>query len=301
MECTFELSFSGRLTDDNLIQFYDVSHALWGLERSISLTTHLLLNGEVITQSPSAKGFYLLVPPAEPGSWKWKTVLALGSTVGAFGLAPPDTMFGWLAKSAVEYVVEETLGFAPNFDETLGKQIEKYRESEIKTPVAKDLSQSRFDAVIEKCETGIKNIHRPIAFSESADRAAINWKVGDRNGQFDGYFNADTFSYLNKTITSDDQSKFQGYISSYNSNTYGGRLYLPQENRTIPFKLSDTAISVSSIRILTSSLGDNAVARRAGQIAGEGDVVLEGFRNESATGRLKSLFVKDVSVADLLS
>lgn len=51
----FDLSFGGGITDRHQIDFYDVSQALIGFQRSLALTTHLVVNGEIITQSPSLK------------------------------------------------------------------------------------------------------------------------------------------------------------------------------------------------------------------------------------------------------
>ncbi len=69
MDSYFELSFNGNWANNNQIQFYDVAQALVGFERTLSLTTHFLLSGDVITQSPSSKSFSLIALPAEEGSW----------------------------------------------------------------------------------------------------------------------------------------------------------------------------------------------------------------------------------------
>jgi hypothetical protein len=64
------LSFNGGAADKNEINFYDVSQALIGFERSLALTTHLVLNGEIITQAPALKGAEILAIPPTEGSWK---------------------------------------------------------------------------------------------------------------------------------------------------------------------------------------------------------------------------------------
>jgi hypothetical protein len=56
------LRFRGQTSDQHAIDLYDVSQALIGFERSLALTTHLILNDEIITQAPALKGAkYLLV------------------------------------------------------------------------------------------------------------------------------------------------------------------------------------------------------------------------------------------------
>lgn len=292
--CSFELRFDGGLATKGQLQFYDLAHALWGFERTISITTHLLLNGKVITQSTAAEGFYLTVLPPEEGSWKIKTVLGLGSVIGAFGLAPPDTQFGWLAKSAVEYIIQETLGFTPNFEETLGAQIENFRTIEGQRELPRDLSQSRFDAVIEKCEVGLRDMHRPIVFSGTADTAQVEYHVGSRAGTLLGHFDTETFRYVAQTVTKDDIVGLQGVISSYNVNTFSGRLYVPDYNRTVPFELDKNSRDRNSVDAITLSLRNNASQRTLKPDFVKPDIEFSAFRNESVSGRLKRIHVIEV-------
>lgn len=300
-DCEFSLRFNGRTaSSENAVQLYDVAQALVGFERTISLTTHLLLNGQVLTQSPSAKGFQLYTVPFEEGSWVSKAFLTLGggtlAMVTAAGVAPPDTAFGWLAKSAIEYVIEETLGFEPNFDESLGDQIERYRNRDTNAPIADDLSQGRFDSLIEKVEPGLKAIHRPIVKSQSADTAQIDFRIAVDEGTMDGYFSPDTFEYIDRTITSEDFSEYSGNVSSYNTNTFKGRLYFPDENRTVPFELAEGIRTLPVINAVTSSLRRNGRRRASGNYENESDISFDALRNESVNGRLKSLFVTDVEI-----
>lgn len=293
MDCQLDLKFTGSWADQNAIDFYDVSHAMQGFERVVSLTTHLLINGEVLTQSPSAKGFRLVALPPEEGSWKLTIALTgmMGSSIHAFGTAAPDTAFGWLAKSAVEYVIQETLGFTPNYDETLGAQINRYKNSSRGRSISPDLSIERFDSLIEKTESGVKAIHRPIVYSNSASVAGFDYRVGARDGSLAVHADANTFEYVDRTITSDDFDKFCGLVSSYNANTFKGRLYLPNEKRTVPFELGDQMRNARTINQITSSLAQNATRSVNRKTLGNEDICFEALRNETSSGRLKSLFV----------
>lgn len=302
ISCEFSLRYTGGLaTSSNVAQFYDVSQAMVGFERTISLTTHLLLNGQVITQSPSAKGFALYALPAEEGSFLQKVILTLGGgtigLIGAAGVAPPDSAFGWLAKSAVEYVIEETLGFEPNFEESLDDQIKRYRQREIGPPISDELSQERFDSLIEKVESGITSIHRPIVKSKSAEVAQIEYRVAGRQGRMDGYFSKETFDYVSRTVTSEDFSEYEGNISSYNTNTFKGRIFLPEQIRTVPFELSEGVRTLKTINLITGSLRRNGQNRAAGRLRSMPDILFEGLRNESVAGRLKSIWVTSVEEA----
>lgn len=299
-DAEFTLKFQGALAGaNNTIQLYDFAQALVGFERTIALTTHLLLNGEVRTQSPSTKGFHLVAVPFEQGSFASKTLLYVGggalSVVTAAGVAAPDTAFGWLARSAIEYVIEETLGFEPNFDEGLGDQIESYRQQQQGAEISRDLTQGRFDSLIEKVEPGLKAIHRPIVKSASAETAQIEYSVAGSPGILDGYFSQQTFDYVDRTITSEDFSDFEGNISSYNTNTFKGRIFVPDEKRTIPFELSDTIQTLATVNLITNSLRSNGQRRAGRMLSNEPDIAFEALRNESVNGRLKSLLVTEAT------
>jgi len=49
------LSYSGALANNNAIDMYDAARGLAGFHRSLALTTHLMLNGEIITCGSASK------------------------------------------------------------------------------------------------------------------------------------------------------------------------------------------------------------------------------------------------------
>lgn len=286
-DLTLEFVFKGNDAQAGRLQFYDGSQALVGFERVVSLTNHLLLNAEIITQSPSAKGFEVFLLPPEEGSWK--AVLAVVfATALTVGVASKDSALGYLAVSALDYVIKESLGFEVDFDETLGPQIEKAFEDKI---IPQNLGEDRFDSLIEKVEPGLRQCHRPIVFSESATNAQVNWITGSRRGALDGFFDAETYEYIARTIRSSDLQDFVGSVSSYNMNTFRGRIYIESMQRTIPFELSEAARGSKAQALIAGSLYENTV--RSGVFSNQ--VVLRGFRNDSVNGRLKSVYVVEVN------
>jgi hypothetical protein len=88
----FTLAYDGKLATDRAIDFYDVAHALAGFQRSLALTMHVMINGEVITQAPSLRGAQILTLPVEEGSWKF--VAAIGGLVFALSQAPQNSVVG---------------------------------------------------------------------------------------------------------------------------------------------------------------------------------------------------------------
>lgn len=283
VDYSLDFVFKGAEADGGRLQFYDASQALVGLERVVSLTNHLLLNGEVITQSPSAKGFEVFLMPPEKGSWK----ATLGIVLLTVGVASKDSALGYLAVSALDYVLQEALGFDVDFDELLGPQIEDaFRAKEIPNKLTVD----RFDSLIEKVEPGLRQCHRPLVFSSSATNAQISWAVGSDRGVLSGFFDRDTFSYIDRTIRSEQVTEIIGIVSSYNANTFKGRLYVEALSRTVPFELSELARTSGAIEAIVGSLYENTV--KSNRFARQ--LKVRAFRNESVNGRLKSLFVVNV-------
>jgi hypothetical protein len=291
MDISFSISFHGATADSARLQFYDAAKALEGFERVLSLTSHLLLTGEIITKSPAAKGFQLSILPPEEGSWAARILLA----VTVLGTASRDSVFGWLAHSAVEYVLQESIGLTPDFDKTLGPQLRKYMGGDSAPIISPNLDQQRFDSLIEKCEEGVKAIHRPIAFSGSAQSARIYSSSIDRRVPMNLEANLDSYLYVSRTISRDDVTKLDGMISSYNVNTARGRIFVPQLGRTIPFVLDKIAINPRAIRLIVASLQANAIALAKNSNSIRADISLAGHRQESIHGRLKSFLVIGVS------
>lgn len=55
-DVSFTLSYEGNSADRHEIDLYDVSQALMGFQRSIALTTHLVLNDKIIQKPHILKG-----------------------------------------------------------------------------------------------------------------------------------------------------------------------------------------------------------------------------------------------------
>lgn len=282
------LSYEGNDTDDNIIDFYDVSQALIGFQRTLALTTHLVLNGEVITQAPALKNAEIYAYPPEEGSWKWPVIIGAIYTVGT---ATPQTPIGHLMHSAYDYVISETMGFHVDYDLSLGQQYEQMKESKEETlPI---LEESQFDSVIEKCEYAIQEMHRPIVKSGSAQRARIIRHINEENVPFEAVLTPQSYDYIRHTNQSNMPEEIYGKISSYNINTFKGRIFVPDERRPIPFTLSKEIQSPIAINAIMQNMTHNANERFIRE--GENNLIkFVVLKNTSRSGRLKSYYVLGV-------
>ncbi|CAK6715064.1 MULTISPECIES: DUF7946 domain-containing protein [Vibrio] len=249
----FTLSYEGGASDHHEIDFYDVSQALIGFQRTLALTTHLVLNNKIITQAPALKGAKILALPPEEGSWKITASIVLGGLY-TFGTAPSNTPIGHIVYSLYDYVVSESLGFHVDYDKSLGKL---YEEAKEQNKALKVIKQHQADSLIEKCSTAISDIHRPITKNKTALEANICASINGVNKPISARFNEDTFSYIQELITLDTHEVIYGRVSSYNSNTFKGRIYVVAEGRPVSFELFGRARTPASLQLIVASLSAN--------------------------------------------
>ncbi|QRE74217.1 hypothetical protein [Methylobacterium aquaticum] len=291
----FSISYTGHNADHNEIEFYDVADALTGFQRYLALTTHFILNDEIIVKAPALKGARIYALPAQPGSWKFTAniavfgtaLTALAGAVYQVGTADKDTPVGNFGRSIYDYIISETVGVHVDYDKTIG---EVYRERKKRDPYFPDLSQSRLDSLLEKCESSVAKMHRPIIASKTASKATIS--VGKPGGDVNltGSLDRDTYDYMSYTTTDQKEVIVAGRITSYNINTFTGRIYLPAEKRPIAFTLAEFARNPENIGAIVASLSATAKDK----IDGDNDIKCFVFRRKSRTERIKSIVISKI-------
>lgn len=276
---TFDLKFQGGAADEHMVDFYDANHALVGFQRSLALTTHLVVNGNIITQAPSLKGANIFVSTPEAGSWKITAAVVL-TGLYQLGTTPHDTVVGHIIYSLYDYVVSESLGVHVDYDQSIGELYEKARSKKIDLPV---VEQSRADSLIEKCSVPIKDMHRPMLMSKTAENAVVSGNFDGRLLELQSNLTVDSYDYLHESFPEDGFVEVVGRVSSYNSNSYKGRIFVPGEGRPITFEIMPGARDRRSIRVITSSLSSSALRKNSDK----GYFSCNVLRERSRSGQLK--------------
>ncbi len=285
----FVFTFTGSDADHSLIDFYDVSQALIGFQRSLALTTHLVLNDEIITQAPSLKNASIFAIPPEAGSWKITAIVSMaGAAVFHLGTADKATPLGHMVYSLYDYVVSESLGVHVDYEKSLGQLYEDAKKKKIDVP---EIKQSQADSLIEKCSTAIREMHRPIYMTGTAKTGSIYGIVAGKKQPLHTQLNAETYDFIHQTRTAEETEAIIGRISSYNSNTFKGRVFVSEVGRPIAFELAEHARTQRVIRLVTSSLRANALKEYENKASTVHCVAL---RKTSRTGYLKSFLILDV-------
>jgi len=280
----FELVFDGAQAERGLIEFYDASHALVGFQRSLALTTHLVLHGEIITQAPATWGFEILFPAVQTGSWKSKAIVVFSAGV-AVASAGADSPLGQVVTSVYDAALYNVMGFHVDYEKTLQQQYTEHLAIRSVTP-------EKIDSLCEKIETSVAEMHRPIVRSKTATRAQV--RRCDRGKKDVGpILSPLTYEFVKQTRPENEETVLLGYVTSYNINTYKGRMFSLEQRRPIPFELEDTAKTKQQIALLTNSQHINGQDRNSHTAL----VALRGNRLVSPTGKIKRFSTRQVEEA----
>ncbi len=274
----FTMEFSGELSDRNLIGAYDAAAALRGFERSLALTTHAVLNGQIIVQAPALKGAQILFYPPEEGSWKATAIVVIGS-IWALNDVDQHSPIGHLLYSAYDYVIHSATGGDLDYDKPIRRIIEEQRDA---APEASDnLTVDVLDGVVERAEKSIEEIHRPIVETETASTCRIIYQRRSDGIRLD----RETYEYISQSVERPKPEKFVGAISSYNMNSFTGRVFIPAYGRTVAFLLSDSIRDSRHVDKITASLRANAL--RLGNETFEFDAIVV----ETPSGRIRRIII----------
>lgn len=229
------------------------------------------------------KGARIIV--ATPRSGSWEVVATIVGGVWAVGTASKDNTLGHILYSIYDYAVRQTLGFPVDYSKSLFTKYSEHLEEKKITP-------AKLDSLTEKVEASIADVHRPIVASKTADHADLfTTERGGPRIRLGVEFNQSSYDYIKRNIVDIDETDNEGVVSSYNINSYSGRLFDFKESGTIAFELEDAARARKNISKITHSLHSNAIERGSR----DGAIVLTGRQIKSANGRLKGLRVSGVS------
>ncbi len=286
----FLLSYDGADAARHEIDFYDVAEALLGFQRSLAITTHLVLNGKVITQAPALKGAVIRAVPPRAGSWEFLAhVIVIGGAAYKLGTTPKDSPIGHLVFSAYDYIIKSLTGVHVDFDKSLGAQIAEQKKFGIELP---KIGQGHLDAAAEKCEKAIADMHRPMIRNETALFARVTSVQGHTQYEVGTRLDAATFEHLAFTLRSESVSSIRGRVAGYYSASFKGRLYVQDLGRTVPFELMTQVRGNKVLRAITDSLTINTLDPGNTQ---DGFLSVQAFELRSRAGVLKALQIVFVS------
>lgn len=216
-----KIRFLGGEAKKHRLEFYDGADALFGFAKSIRLASHYLFTGKVAFQAPSAKGVQLYMVPPKAGSYEQPIhVEFVNDELIVNGKRVP------VSSEVFQDFITQALNNA------VGNQIDPETDevNEIITAKPGDI-----DVLSEALDGPLKGSHRFIgkARSHKSTKLITDVSGGDEEiVKFDG----DTLDYLNTRIYADNLEDVIGTVAAYNRNSVTGRFYVPDLQRTVPFK-----------------------------------------------------------------
>lgn len=185
-------------------------------------------------------------------------------------------------------LLQKASEFTYNLNKSLGVI---YEEAQKKRQQLPKIELHQADSLIEKCSTAIHEIHGPIYKTKTANRAEITATIGATKFPLQSAFTLESWDYIHETHQSESPEQLVGHVSSYNSNTYKGRIYVEKFGRPISELVGNTR-NQKEIKFITSSLQANALGNSS---AAEAKVYILAYLQTSRLGTLKSFSIIHVS------
>jgi len=251
-----QYGFDGLDADRHRLDLYDLSRSLKGLSRSLSITTHFILNGEIITRTPALRNANIYISPPRAGSFFQDiTVGVVAGAAFALFSSSNTSVIGHIIYSAYDYIIKTILGFHVNLEEPLYKT---YLEHET---LNEEIRASQLESIAEKCESSIEDMHRPIFASGSALEAKIIPITAGLQNKIIS-LDSNTYDNIRRINVTKETEMFTGRVSSFSANTQSGRIYTDEEMRSIPFEIDREADL--DLSILSESLNSYTILQTRG-------------------------------------
>lgn len=267
VEISFRVVYNPR-DAGHFLHAYDAAQALYGMARSLAVTTHYAINGRVIRQAPSLQGATILVSPPREGSFEFLfLVLADPIVQGVAG--------GVLANyitDITKYAYRKISGLPYSPDTEALQQV-------------LDTHPGDIDALCDSIDSDVVRVHRPI------ENNVNNFHIYGGHVQI-GDFNRQTFDAAKFRELSRGEEVFVGRVAALNANSDHGRIWIADLGRTIAFqrdrevrRLRDSDRQMLSWSLDQYTNGEN------------GDIALVGKCLRNRSGDVTKIFIHRVEVS----
>ncbi len=246
---------------------YDAGQALWGIARSLAITTHYAINRQVIKQAPALSGARILVAPPRAGSFEFALSVLPFASEFAKDMAPS------IAASVLYDLVRLLYRRATGLKDAPETQA----LHDLLKRVPGDI-----DALGDAIDEDVRRFHRPF------EGPVVNLKTYGGVNNF-GTFDKSTYEFVKARDLGPRDEVFIGNVASLNGNTDFGRIWMPTEQRTVPFRKDKSLRRLQKAdRVLLSWSLDEYVNGRDGTIQVTGSAI----RNREQ--KIKVIFVASV-------
>jgi hypothetical protein len=264
----FKISYHNGDASDGRLDMYDATVSLQGFAKALSITTHAMLNdGEIRKQGNKIKGAKIFINPSRKGSFEELITLVIENPVA---MSIGTSVVGAVFYDLIKWTWSKTLDIDYNPETAHVKRLAERIE-----PFIGEME--------EALEIPLEQAHRPIKQCE--DMTIVIKRP--RNADHVILLDQETLKSVSIQTEPNIVTNIAGNVTKYNIISGIGRFYDDELERTVSFKMLETAGS-SQRRRITWSL-HNA------QDPGEGKIVLEVKRVISAKGVIRRYLVQKVT------
>ena len=264
MNFTFNIKFDTGVSDFDGLNMYYGADALSGFAEALAITTHAIVNNNVVTQTPAVKGFKLDFKEAHDGSYIQKVSLEF-TDAEAVRVVNHIGARGFI--ELLTFHLASPLGLNPRIESAAAK---RWHRS----------SMDDSEKLLDRLEGPLKRIHHPVY--------GQGYKVTLYKSRTTMLpFNEATFDYLTGSTVSEQVETIEAAVSRFNARTFTGRIIEEEDSDSISFSPLKAGLVRPSRVILVNSLKDLTEGRFT-------KVGLEVRRVLSRDGRTKHLIVQSV-------
>jgi len=209
---------------DNRLDLYDGAKSLEGIARTLTITTHALLNGEVRTRADSAHGAELYIQAPRSGSFIYEATIFIGGAITS------GIFYDFL-----KYTLNEAIG--------------RIEDGPIR-PALQDRIEPTIGELPAVLESALLDVHRPLMQSPEM-RLSVTRPRGEVLAVFDRETGLNLLPH-NETLS----DPILGNVTRYNTLSRWGKLYDKAEGRVISFHLSED-LTVQERSLITWSLHES--------------------------------------------
>ncbi|TAM09445.1 MAG: hypothetical protein EPN72_01140 [Nevskiaceae bacterium] len=214
--------------DDNRLDLYDGAKSLEGIARTLTITTHALLNGEIRTRADAANGAEFYIQAPRSGSFIYEATIFFGGAITS------GVFYDFL-----KYTLNEAIG--------------RLEDAPLR-PALQDRIEPTIGELPAVLENALLDVHRPLMQAPE-----MLLKITRPRGEVLAVFDRETGLNLrphNETL--DDP--VLGNVTRYNTLSRWGKLYDRSEGRVISFHLSED-LTVHERSLITWSLHESNLKR----------------------------------------
>lgn len=233
------LHFEGGDADEHRLPSLTAANALYGMSRSLLISTNFFSDGTVKSKSFSQERFRVDLVAQKEGSFEYIFEISLSDDalyyIGGFATS--------LAASATWSFISSVFNRATGGDAS--KEIEKLEKNE-------KLNAVDVQRVVERINNPLKIFHNVI--NNGSIEVNINSSVSDGEPVI---FNSDTKSYVSDSNKNNIVRTKGFYVTSYVVSSRGGRVFDFESGRSIAFSV-DRGADLTTLSSVLESISNTA-------------------------------------------